>query len=294
MKLARVKRVLVVVLVVPMIHTAGVMAQVVDTNGEVPNGVDRSPQQSAYGGQIEDLRLSVEDVEWISRPCASERSRESTDERRDRRNQTQPCDQVQRVRFTVWIEWLNYPGPSLFGLTNLDGRQDPSSTDGPEALVVEWNDDWTLVTASDNPSGTGNTSAHWTGPSNCPEAPPMTGRKHEAPLTDGSGGGRFDTFGFSRQIELEVKNPAGTCTVPTLQSRITYLHTYDDDLHMSWSGSVSIGVSVSSSGDAQISVGTNVNFTNNHGWKKSWFASFDPPANAKVRCDCCDEASPGP
>lgn len=247
-------------------------ASVIDSNGERPKGYDRSPQASAYGGEKEDLRMQIEDVQWEQVPCKDK-----------------GCTATQRVKFTVWVEWLNYPGPWLAGLTDWDSREPAETTQGPDALIVEWGDAWTLVSASDNPSGSSATQAYWSGESNCPERPTSTGRTHDAPKTDGSGIGTFGTFGFSRTIELVVNNPANTCVVPTLQVRTHYLHTYDDDLHISWNGDVGVGISVDADGKASVGVSTNVNFSNNHGWNKSAFESIDPPADSVVRCDCCED-----
>lgn len=252
-------------------------AQWVDANGETPKAVARDSQRSAYGGQKEDLRLSVEDVTWIREPC---------DDRRD-------CQVVRGVEFTLWVEWLNYPGPWLFGTTDLDSREPAEDQDGPDALVVHWEPGWIYQSATGDPSRVGSTSVAWTNATNCPESPPLTDRQHVAQFSDDSGQGSFGTFGFSRRIELELLDPqADSCRVPSLQLRAEYLHTYDDDLHVSWGGSVAIGMSVDASGNLSFSVGTTVNFTNDHAWNAAERFSFDPPQGSVRRCECCPRPAP--
>ncbi len=244
----------------------------IDANGEVPKGIERTPQQSAFGGEKEDLRLSVENVTWFDEPCALE-----------------GCVEIRRVSFLVVVEWLNFAGPWLAGLTNLDGREADNRTDGPDALIVEWNDDWTLVIATGNPSGNGNTNVHWTGVSNCPERPGPLGT-HTVRRPDGTVR-KLLTHGFLNAVTLEVKNPAESCVVPTLQVRVDYLHTYDDDLHASWSGETGIGLTTTSDGGVETTISTSIHWTNNHAWLKSRFFSFDPPVGAVTDCArCCDNA----
>lgn len=264
----------VLVLASPLVVTASASAQWVDANGEAPKAVARAPQRSAYGGEKEDLRLSVEDVRWIKKPC----------------DDHPKCTVIRGVQFSIWVEWLNYPGPWLFGTTDLDSREPAEDQDGPDALIVHWEPGWVYASASGDPSRVGSTSVAWTNETNCPESPRLTGRHHVAERTDGTGKGRFGTFGFHREIELDLLNPqAESCRVPSLQLRVEYLHTYDDDLHVSWGGSVAIGISVDIKGNPSVSVGTTVNFTNNHAWNTDATFKYDPPREAVRRCPCCPE-----
>ena len=143
----------------------------IDANGEVPKGA--SGTGWVYGGEKDDLQLSVENVSWKTFKCPDPND----------------CEVVTGVKFDLKVEWVITDDPGAFGSFGRywDGRESEKTTDETDYLSASWSGGgWVLADASlTNPSRVDMDYVVYEGKANVPERPPR--------LSGSTGAGRVES-----------------------------------------------------------------------------------------------------